>query len=291
MMQFSLLQISKSALKHPLTALGVVLGSLSIIACSGDGASTADEENGTGGVLSGAGGSTTGGAGTGGDTATGGAIGGAGTGGGATGGTASGGAGTGGAGSGGTDGSGGAGTGGNGTGGASGEFTLQSSALGDMDTFAEINTCAGDAGQMGFGEAIPLEWSGFPAETMSFALTMIDVTLVDGEDNYLGCHSAFWNVPVSTTSMPAGDWATALSGAMSIRNGYLGPCPNFGGGTKEDTYEFTLYAMADANLSDPAINAQAFGNIDDCNALREALDASALDSVTLTGVSSAVGGN
>lgn len=289
MMLFSSLFMSSHCSRLPFPAFGIVLGSLFVIACSEAG-SDPSEGGGSGGTAGATGGNATSGGGTGGDLSTGGSTGGASTGGASTGG-ASGGAFAGGETGSGGDGSGGEGSGGDGSGGASDEFTLTSTELSDMDMFAEINTCAGDAGQMGFGEAIPLQWSGFPAETMSFALTMIDVTLVDGEDNYLGCHSAFWNVPVSTTSMPDADWTSALSGAMSIRNGYLGPCPNFGGGTKEDTYEFTLYAMADATLSDPAINAQAFGNIADCNALRAALDSASLASVTLTGTSSAVGGN
>ncbi len=263
-----------------------------VVACSdaGDGDGQTDETTGTGGADPGTGGvgtggTSTGGFGTGGATGGNGTVGGSGglgTGG-ATGGSGTGGA-TGGAGTGGA--TGGAGTGGDGTGGdvAGDEFTLTSRALSDLGMFADINTCAGG---MGFGQAIPLNWAGFPEGTMSFALTMIDITLVDGENDYLGCHSAFWNVPVSTTSMPDANWSSALSGAMSINNGYLGPCPNFGGGTKVDTYVFTLYAMPDATLSDPDVNAQAFGNIESCNAMRDALDAAAIESVTLTGTSNA----
>lgn len=270
----------------------VAVFALISVNCSGSSPESSEDENGTGsggseggsgGALTGDGGSPgTGGAETGGESATGGTS---------TGGTdPSGGAPTDGAGGDGS-GSGGDATGGSATGGASGVFTLTSAALSNMGEFPDINTCAGNAGNMGFGEAIPLEWSGFPEETMSFALTMIDVTLVDGSNNYLGCHSAFWNVPVTTTSMPVSDWASALGGAMSIRDGYLGPCPNYGGGTNEDTYVFTLYAMGEAALSDADVNEQAFNNITSCNALRDTLEASALASATLTGTSSAVGGN
>lgn len=277
----------------------VLLLPVTLPGCSDAVTGTNENEDGagTGGEASGSGGAGSGGEGSGGiTTSSGGGSGGTDTGGGtgsggaATGGAASGGTGTGGDAAGGT-GTGGEAAGGTGTGGESGEFVLTSSALSDMGMFAEINTCAGSSGNMGFGEALPLEWSGFPAETLSFALTMIDVTLVDGDDNYLGCHSAIWNLPVGTTSLPASDWSTALGDAMSIRDGYLGPCPNFGGGTNEDTYVFTLYAMGEATLSDAALNAQAFGNIDDCNAFRAALEASALATATLTGTSNAVGGN
>jgi hypothetical protein len=164
---------------------------------------------------------------------------------------------------------------------------LTSAELADGAAFPEAHTCASGNGPMGFGEAISLAWSGFPPETQSFALTMIDVTLVDGAGDRLGCHSAFWNVPASVMSMPVSDWTTALSGADTIRGGYLGPCPNFGGGTNEDTYVFTLYAMGDATIPSPG----TFDDLDSCNMFRQTLDDTSLASVTLTGTSNAVGGN
>jgi len=260
------------SLVRPLFAASALLVLAPLGGCSDDGGEDSNTAS-TGGTNAATGGAATGGAASGGADpgGTGGATGGA-----ATGGT-------------GDDGSGGEGSGGDGSGGDTGgdEFTLTSTALTDMGAFPDENTCAGGMGLQGFGLAIPLEWSGFPEGTQSFALTMIDVTLVDGQDNYLGCHSAFWNVPVTTTSMPAGNWQTALEGAPNIRNGYLGPCPNFGGGSNVDTYEFTLYAMGDATLSDPAINANAFSTLADCNAFRDALENAALAKVTLTGTSDA----
>ncbi len=296
---------SKNPMRNALAG-SAALCLLVLSACSSD--DPDDPNPGTGGASTG--GVPMGGASDGGTSTGGMPMGGASTGGvsmGGDGGTSSGGMPTGGASTGGVDGSGGAATGGDGTGGtggdsaggdgtggdgggSSGEFTLTSTELMDGGAFPEQNTCASGMGSMGFGEAISLEWSGFPEGTRSFALTMIDVTLVDGDDNYLGCHSAFWNVPVETTSMPASDWSSALSGAANIRDGYLGPCPNFNTTGNEDTYVFTLYAMGDATLSDPAINSQAFGNISDCNAFRQALDDASLESVTLTGTSDAVNG-
>ena len=254
---------------------------LVLLACSDGGA------DGVGSGGSSSGGASSGGTGSGGD-ATGAGSGGAASGGAASGGAAAGGTESGGA-SGGT-GSGGqpASGGGDGSGGAEGgDFTLTSAELTDGGMFPVANTCASGMGQMGFGEAISLSWSGFPAGTKSFALTMIDVTLVDEQDSYLGCHSAFWNVPVETTSMPAGSWDSALAGAGNIRNGYLGPCPNFGGGTNEDTYVFTLYAMGEESIASPG----NFNNLDSCNMVRDTLDSAALAKVTLTGTSNAVGGN
>lgn len=182
-----------------------------------------------------------------------------------------------------------AGTGGDGVGGSGmaggggtsggGEFTLTSAELTDGESFADANTCTGGGGEFNFGVSISLEWSGFPPETQSFALTMVDVTLVDGSAmDYLGCHSFFHDLPVTVTSLPAGGWGDALTsaGATAFRTGYLGPCPPNG----PDTYEFTLYAMPDATFT-PSGNFDS--NLAACNMLRQSLEDAALDKVVLSG--------
>ncbi len=239
---------------------------------SGGASTGGTASGGTGGTASGG----TGGAGatgniSSGGTSTGGGVATGGTGGsGAAGGTA----GTGGNGSGGT-----AGTGG---GSGDGDFTLTSNELEDGGEFPEEHTCAGggSAGPSGpnFGEAISLEWSGFPAETESFALIMLDETLVNDGDS-LGYHSAFWNVPTTVTSLPTGSWVDALMDASTISDGYLGPCPNFGGSTMEEhTYTFTLYALPDETID--------LGSSLDANFV-DTVESMAIDSVTLTGESDA----
>jgi phosphatidylethanolamine-binding protein (PEBP) family uncharacterized protein len=160
-----------------------------------------------------------------------------------------------------------------------GEFTLTSNELTEGEAFPDAHTCAGGGGELNFGKPPSLAWSGFPAETMSFALTMIDVTLVDGQDNYLGCHSAFWNLPVSETSLPVDDWSSVITGMDNIRGGYLGPCPS----GNLDTYEITLYAMGDATIPSPG----SMGDLASCNMLRDTLDNSSLAKVVLTGTSDA----
>jgi phosphatidylethanolamine-binding protein (PEBP) family uncharacterized protein len=46
------------------------------------------------------------------------------------------------------------------------------------------------------------------------------------------------------------EFKDATSIGASQNSNYLGPCPNFGGGTgKTDTYEFTLYALAAETLT------------------------------------------
>src|SRR6478736_3462801 len=198
--------------------------------------------------------------GTGGSPATGGTVGVGGTsaGGTASGGTASGGTASGGTASGGT---------------ASGDFVLTSGELEEGAAFPEANTCAGGGGTLNFGTSLSFAWEGFPAETQSFAMVMLDETLV-GQGSNLGYHSAFWNLPASVTSLEAGFLAPDLSGADVINAGYLGPCP---GGDMHD-YTFTLYALPDAEITLGSTLNDAF---------IQTLEDAALDTATLSGTSDA----
>ena len=167
-----------------------------------------------------------------------------------------------------------------GTGGAlASEFTLTSAELTEGGTFLDANTCASG---MSFGSALSLAWSGYPGDTQSFALVMIDSTLTSMGDR-LGYHSAFWNLPASVTSLPQGSWSTALMGAQSINNGYLGPCPNFGGGSETHTYVITLYALPDAMIASPG----DFSTVESAQTLVQTLKDAALDTAILSGTSSA----
>lgn len=165
--------------------------------------------------------------------------------------------------------------------GAGGEFTLTSEELSEGGEFPEGHTCP-SGGNMNFGEAISLSWSGAPAETQSFALVMIDVTLAEsgGQFAQFGYHSAFWNLPASVMSLPAGSWSTALqeAGATALSEGYLGPCPAglAGAPPPPHTYVFTLYALAE-----PMVNPGNQVNPE----LVEALEAVAIAKTTLSGIS------
>ena len=191
-----------------------------------------------------------------------------------SGGSASGGSPTGGMETGGAAGAtnGGTGTGGEGTGSA---FTLTAAEFQEGGAIPDANTCA--SGDFRGAPAPTFSWAGAPEETQSFALVMIDRTLVDA-GNSLGYHSAFWNLPATVTSLPAAFQPSDLSGAETINNGYLGPCPNFGGGSEEHTYVFTLYALPDATI--------ALGTTLDASFI-QTLDAAALATTELTGTSSA----
>jgi phosphatidylethanolamine-binding protein (PEBP) family uncharacterized protein len=126
--------------------------------------------------------------------------------------------------------------------------------------------------------ALPFEWEGLPAGTTHLAMVMLDDTLV-GEGSNLGYHSAFWNMPVSVTSLPAEFGATELMGADVINGGYLGPCP----GGEEHTYTFTLYAL-DAEIT---LSTNAFQMVATGDAFIQSLEDAALDTATLSGTSDA----
>jgi Raf kinase inhibitor-like YbhB/YbcL family protein len=89
-----------------------------------------------------------------------------------------------------------------------------------------------------------LSWSGAPAGTQSYVLTIYDPDAPTG--------SGFWhwvvaNIPASTTSLPTGaSRGPAMpAGAVEVRSdfgtpGYGGPCPPTG---ETHRYVFTVYAL------------------------------------------------
>jgi Raf kinase inhibitor-like YbhB/YbcL family protein len=122
-------------------------------------------------------------------------------------------------------------------GGAAMPFTLKSSAFASGAEIPKKFTCE-DA-----DVSPPLEWSGAPAKTASFALIMDDPDAPNGT----WVHWVLWNVPPNAHSLPE-----ALpkreqlddggrQGRNSSRNvGYNGPCPPPG---KPHRYFFRLYAL------------------------------------------------
>jgi Raf kinase inhibitor-like YbhB/YbcL family protein len=173
-------------------------------------------------------------------------------------------AGSGGAGGGGAGGSGGSagmmtgGTGGmagGGTGGASGmggggPLELTSSAVEDGGMLPMAHRCVMLGGETGPSPA--LSWTGGPAGTMSYAVTLTDVT-PGGSMGY--AHWTIYDIPSTAMSLPEGVPEGAMpampAGAKQSPNqnafvggpGYFGPC----GG--ENTYEFKLYALDVAMLT------------------------------------------
>jgi Raf kinase inhibitor-like YbhB/YbcL family protein len=165
-----------------------------------------------------------------------------------------------------------------------GEFTLTSSELEDGGEFMDKHTCTLN----GFDndESPPLAWSGAPQGTMSFAITFLDVTLTDA-GNMNGYHSVIWDIPASVSELPANfPTGATITDPVSAKQfnplsaSYLGPCPNIGGGSNVDTYEFTIHAMPEAETASIA----AASNVQQ---MVTAIEEVSLGSATLSGTSDA----
>jgi len=92
----------------------------------------------------------------------------------------------------------------------------------------------------------PLGWSGAPPGTASFALIVEDPDAPGG----IFRHWAAYDIPATTTSLPAGYRAGAPAPFAEARNdfgkiGYSGPCPPLG---QAHRYIFTLLALSPARL-------------------------------------------
>jgi len=220
---------------------------------------------GSGGAVGTGGAVSTGGAtGTGGATATGGAVatgGATGSGGASSGGaTASGGTASGGAGA--TD-SGGSSSGGAGASGGSGgslNFGLIVAGVDatdndDCQPAPDAGTCPlypEDATSFGENLSPSMNWGAAPPGTLSFALTLVDLSNNDF------AHWALWDIPGESLALPGelpeGGVLTGPTEAMQANN--FGGTAYFGSGQCMNVYEFRLYALdtatlAPANAADP----------------------------------------
>jgi Raf kinase inhibitor-like YbhB/YbcL family protein len=95
-----------------------------------------------------------------------------------------------------------------------------------------------------------LSWSGAPAATQSYAVTIFDPDAPTGSGFW---HWQAWDIPATTTSLPTG--ATLPAGAVNGRNdgggfGYTGPCPPAGDLTHH--YDVTVVALNVPSLELPA---------------------------------------
>ena len=105
-----------------------------------------------------------------------------------------------------------------------------------------------------------LNWTGAPAGTKSFAVTVYDPDAPTGSGFW---HWVVYNIPAATTSLAAGAGSgTGLpSGATQGmtdfgKPGYGGPCPPQG--DKPHHYIFTVYALKTAHLDIPNGSTPAF---------------------------------
>ena len=174
-------------------------------------------------------------------------------------------------------GSGGMGSGGMGSGGmGGGEFTLTSDAFTDSGMLPAEHRCVALGGETGPSPAFM--WSNPPAGTMSFALTMTDMS-----NDY--AHWTIFDIPAATTMLPEGVMAGAMpsapAGAKQIDNenafvpgpGYFGPC-----GATNNPYVFTLYALDVATLPGVGVDSTRA-------AVQAAIDAAEIESVAITAMS------
>ena len=122
-------------------------------------------------------------------------------------------------------------------------FDLRSPAFSPNQRIPVKYTCDGD------DRSPPLEWSGAPSGTRSYALVVEDPDAPSGTFRHWG----LYNIPGDRTFLPegVGDLGTAggLSSAMNDfgRRGYGGPCPPRGNGVHH--YHFRLAALDMASLS------------------------------------------
>ncbi|HEY5120066.1 MAG TPA: YbhB/YbcL family Raf kinase inhibitor-like protein [Acidimicrobiales bacterium] len=114
---------------------------------------------------------------------------------------------------------------------------------------AQVSGMMGSGG----GDLSPqLSWSGFPANTKSFAITVYDPDAPTAAGFW---HWAVADIPVVTTSLPSGagdQYGAALpAGTVQLRNdagtvGYVGAAPPAGHGTHH--YYFVVHAVDVENL-------------------------------------------
>jgi phosphatidylethanolamine-binding protein (PEBP) family uncharacterized protein len=123
-------------------------------------------------------------------------------------------------------------------------FTLSSPALGADGRLPAEYTCDGAS------STLALTWSGAPAGTVGYAVTMHHVA----PDNAIHAYWEVYNLPASVTSLVKNVTGVGTLGTNSVndRNEYAPPCSK-GPGDKE--YLYTVYALsAQPQLSVPAAN-------------------------------------
>ena len=97
----------------------------------------------------------------------------------------------------------------------------------------------------------PFSWGTGPAGTMSYAITMYDLSIGNP-------HFAMWDIPSTETGLPTNIPHVAMpgppapAGMRQTPNGFQGP-----GGTTMNMYEIRLWALKVAQLPNPGTNAGA----------------------------------
>ena len=116
--------------------------------------------------------------------------------------------------------------------------------------------CSGD------NRSPALSWSGAPAHTRSYAVTLYDPDAPTGSGFW---HWVVYNIPASVKRLPSGAGdalksrlpAAAVQGLTDFgQHGYGGPCPPAGDAAHR--YIFTVYALDQAEIDMPSSSTPAF---------------------------------
>lgn len=140
-------------------------------------------------------------------------------------------------------------------------FALSSESFKDGDVLPTAQV-SGVMGAGGSDESPQLSWSGFPAETKSFAVTVYDPDAPTASGFW---HWAVFNIPASVSSLPAGA-GTSSSGtlpesAVTLKNdagmpGYVGAAPPAGHGSHR--YMVVVHAVDVETLDVPTEGSCAY---------------------------------
>src|SRR5262249_62034069 len=138
---------------------------------------------------------------------------------------------------------------------AAGAFKLESPTIKPGATLTEAQV-ANTFGCTGRNISPALQWSGAPAGTKSFAVTLYDPDAPTGSGWW---HWVVFNIPASATSLPEGagtaDGSKLPEGAAQGRTDF--GSPGFGGacpppGDKPHRYIFTAFALKTDKIDVPA---------------------------------------
>jgi Raf kinase inhibitor-like YbhB/YbcL family protein len=133
------------------------------------------------------------------------------------------------------------------------DLKLRSSAFESHNSMPARHTTEGE------DTSPPLEWSGVPAGTASFALVVHDpdAPLVDGFTHWVA-----YGIPASVSSLPEGSGGLTEGKNSTGNLGYMGPAPPPGHGPHH--YYFWVYALdSDLDLAPGLTRRELIDRIED----------------------------